>query len=129
MTFRVNGTDVWPGRLTDYLFQTECDDQIVLTDMTIPKGYMYSKKLSEATEADILKWIDFTVNNAALMKEVDGFGLDLDKLNKMFAVKANLSELQGTHVQVMAEFQELKKNMLEDIDSVPTRLAGIKAKY
>jgi len=39
ITFKVSGSDVWPSRLTQYLFEEELDDQIVLTNMAIPKGY------------------------------------------------------------------------------------------
>jgi len=76
----------------------------------------------------VLKWADFTLNNEALMTEVDGFGQELDKLVKMFETKCNLTELQATHVQVKEEYTQLKQNMADDIDSVPARLSTIKAK-
>lgn len=97
--------------------------------MSIPKGYKYNKKLSEATEADVLKWADFTVTNSALMTEVDGFGKELDKLVKMFETKCNLSELQASHVQVKEEFQDLKNNIADNIDTIPARLKDLKSKY
>lgn len=63
------------------------------------------------------------------MSEVDLLGENLDKLNKMIDAKCNLSELQSTNVQLQSEFQDLKKNMLEDIDTLPARLIKIKFKY
>lgn len=38
LTFKVNGTDLWPSRLTNFLFNETLDNQIVLTDMSIPIG-------------------------------------------------------------------------------------------
>jgi len=129
VTFKVNGADLWPSRLTQYLFEAELEDQIVLTDMTLPKGYKYSQPLSAASEADVLKWAEFTLANAALMNEVDAFGAELDKLAKLLAAKSTLTELQATHVQVQDEFRELQQTMADGIDSAPARLEALRAKY
>lgn len=99
-----------------------------MTDMSVPKGWKYSKKLSEATEADVLQWIEFTEQNAPLVAEVEGFGQELDKLCKMFTAKTTLTELQATHVEVKDEFTALKTNMAADIAAVPGKLSDVKAK-
>jgi len=39
LTFKVNGTDEWTSKLAMKLFEEELDDQIIITDMSIPKGY------------------------------------------------------------------------------------------
>lgn len=78
---------------------------------------------------DVLNWVDFIVNNAALMNEVDDFSLELDKLNKMFEAKCTLTELQATHLQLNDDFTELKKNLFDKIDTFPARLGEIKVSY
>lgn len=38
-TFLVNGADRMPASLTNYLFNTQLNDAVVITDLSIPKGY------------------------------------------------------------------------------------------
>jgi hypothetical protein len=38
-TFQVNGSDKMPMSLTNYLFGTKMNDTVIITDMSIPKGY------------------------------------------------------------------------------------------
>jgi len=38
-TFLVNGEDSMPTSLTNYLFKTPLNNTVIITDMSIPKGY------------------------------------------------------------------------------------------
>jgi len=68
ITFKVTGSDQWPNSLSQYLFKESLDDTVVITDMSIPKGYKFYKQLSLASAEEVLKWISFVETSSRVQK-------------------------------------------------------------
>lgn len=128
-TFLVNGDDRMPVSLANYLFKKTLNDTVIITDMSIPKGYKMPKPLSESTKDEVLVWVDIIEQNAELFSKVDKFEKELDQLVGIFEKKTSLTAQQESHVQLKADLAALKANMLKDISAVPEELSRLQGNF
>lgn len=127
-TFLVNGEDRMPTSLANYLFKQTLNDTVIITDMSIPKGYKMPKALSESTKDEVLLWVNNIEQNAEIFNSVDKFEKELKQLVGIFEKKASLTSQQESHVQLKADLDSLKSNMLSEISAVPEKLRGLQDK-
>lgn len=127
-TFLVNGEDRMPTSLANYLFKQPLNDKVIITDMSMPKGYKMPKNLSESTKDEVLLWINSIEQNAEIFNSVDKFEKDLEQLVSIFEKKASLTPQQESHVQIKADLASLKANMLAEISAVPGKLSELQNK-
>lgn len=94
-----------------------------------PKGFVFPKPVSTASEADITQWLGILESNGADIDAVDELCDDITKLCKLFEKKTDLSAAQATHTDLKKEAEALKANVLDDIAAVPTKTAALRSKY
>lgn len=92
-----------------------------------PKGMLYPKPLSTASEVDITTWLNILESNGADIDAVDELYDEISNLCKIFEKKTDLSAAQATHVELKKEAEALKQNVLEDIAAVPTKTAALRS--
>lgn len=99
-----------PLSLSKYLFPEEqLDDQLILTDMSIPKGYLYHNKLSDTNNDMIMSFINSILNYDKELKQIDSIKSDLDKLKGMFENKSE--EEKEELLNVSKNIKELRQNL------------------
>merc|ERR1711998_321541 len=103
-TFLVNGEDRMPTSLANYLIKQALNDKVIITDMSIPKGYKMPKNLSESTKDEVLFWINNIEKNAEIFNNVDKFEKELEQLVSILEKKASLTPQQESHVLIQADF-------------------------
>jgi len=126
ITFKVTGSDQWPNSLSQYLFKESLDDTVVITDMSIPKGYKFYKQLSLASADEVLKWISFVETSSPILNDIDKFEIDFGALSIMLEKKDELSLLQQKHVQAKADIVQLKLDVIEDVGSATLKFESLK---
>jgi len=126
VTFKVAGSDEIPNSLSQYLFQESLDDTVVITDLSIPKGYKFHKQLSATNVDEVLKWISFVETSAPVLNDIEKFEKDFGALSIMLGKKNELSELQQKHEQTKSDIVQLKLDVFEDISSATLKLESLK---
>lgn len=71
MVFKADNDNLMANSLAQYLFNTDIFDSIIITDLSISKGYKCPKKLSEANIDEIKYWVDSINIHADLLSDVD----------------------------------------------------------
>jgi len=105
------------------------DDTVIITDMSIPKGYKFPKQLSLASADEVLKWISFVETSSPVLNEIDKFEKEFGTLSIMLEKKDELSQLQQKHVQIKVDIVQLKLDVIEDVGSATIKLESMKGLY
>lgn len=88
ITFNIEENDELSNSLSNYLIKKELNDQLLITDMSLPKGYLYPKNLSESNADQIKKFISVITENQDELKKIDQLSTSINNLKPLFSEKS-----------------------------------------